>query len=262
MEDDDASTASTKDELLEERRRRRGEMRDRRRKAMKDRKRAERDGTENKSSTSKKGGSGGVGQAPSLLVPSPKAASQSATSNEVSFSTLQFDDHGTKKKNKHALPSDPKAAIAVLEARKRKEESRQAKGDNSDAHDKADLARWGKAEAAAQGVRIRDDEALLRKAAKRREKQKQKSATAWKERQNDLESQQAARQKKRAENIAARKDKTKLKHQGKLKTSKNAGVRKSGKGTKAKHGIARPGFEGKRGPLGGGKKSSSGRKHK
>lgn len=307
-DEDDVSTASTRDELLEERRRKRGEMRDRRRKAAKDRKRAERDGQTGQvaANASKGAGAGakttasGNSRAPELFVTpggpgghtagSPLAAGN-VVQGDVSFSALEFgeDAHGGKRANKHALPSDPKAALAVLEARKRKAEARQGKaglsgGDDDTsgadpdssaaamaaAKERAERERWSKADAAAQGIKIRDDETLLRKAVKKRDKVKDKSTKAWKERTRNLEQQQAARQKKRNDNIAAKKDRTKVKHQGKGSGSSGSGIKgkgiggkKMGGGSKAKAGFgakARPGFEGRRGPLGGGGSGGSGGK--
>lgn len=287
---DDESIASTKDELLEERRKQRGEMRDRRRKAAKERKRAEREGTAPKKGNGQSAGNDKKGTtAPQLFVspvngksavPSSSSSANVVESGDIVFSSLHFDgrDTDTLKKSKHALPSDPKAALAILEARKRKEEARRAKieareedAEGSSAKKDAEQAekeraehiRWSKAEAAAQGVKIRDDEALLRKAAKKRDKQKAKSSTEWGKRNRDLASQQAARQKKRQDNIAARKDNKKNGGKGGSgggkggSSSSNAHSAKS-KALGSKRGSSRPGFEGKGRSFGGKKASSSG----
>lgn len=282
---DDESIASTKDELLEERRKQRGEMRDRRRKAAKERKRAERDGT-----STKKGNNQGTGNdkkgtsAPQLFVSpgngntnGPASSVKAVESNDLAFSSLQFDGQvqDAMRKSKHALPSDPKAALAVLEARKRKEEARRAKiearsedGDGSLTKKGAELAekerleaiKWSKAEAAAQGVKIRDDEALLRKAAKKRDKQKAKSSTEWSKRSREVASQQAARQKKRLDNIAARKDKKGGGKGGKGGSSSSHAHSAKSKalGSKRKSEGSRPGFEGKGRSFGGKNASKSG----
>jgi hypothetical protein len=285
--DDAESTASTKDELLEERRKKRGEMRDKRRKAAKERKRAEKEQTTSASKSSngneKKGSS-----APGLLVAPAKGRQTSSTasvvhssgiSSDLAFSTMHFEGESAKK-SKHALPTDPKAALAVLEARKRKDEKYQAKRDaqrlskDDQAYGTeveqghAERAKWSKAEAAAQGVKIREDENLLKKALKRKEKQKSQSTKEWKKRGRDIESQQVARQKKRTDNIAARKErKTKggkggksssaSSVKGKLLGSRKGGAGKPSAGRANKK--ARPGFEGKR--SGSGKKAGgSGKK--
>lgn len=264
---DDESVASTKDELLEERRKKRGEMRDKRRQAMKERRKVEREGGQDKkgnvAGNGKKGvasssGAGGNGsKAPTLLVNERASSSNGAHgdrqqgslgSGEVTFSTLQFgeDSEVKGKKNRHVLPSDPKAALAVLEARKRKDEARAAKRGGGRAEEEESKAidqerkereRWSKAEAAAQGIKIRDDEGLLKKAAKKRDKIKDKSRKEWADRDKDQKDQLAARIKKRTDNIAARKDRSK-------KGGKGIGGKKMGGGGK-KTTKARAGFEGR-----------------
>lgn len=207
---DDAS--SGKQALLEERRRQRGELRDRRR----------RERTE-----ARKHAASGPARAPGLLVPEKRAeapAPESLSFSQVSFNTAGVPD--AVKKSKYALPSDPKAALAVLEARKRKEEAR-AQRDGDDGGAREEAHRWGRAMAAAGGVKLRDNEAMLKQTIKRREKSKAKSAKAWSDRRKAEDDARAAKQKKRMDNIAAR---------------KNAKKGKSGK--------PRPGFEGARSALG------------
>lgn len=265
---DDESVASTKDELLEERRRKRGEMRDKRRLAMKERRKAERESgakTNAAGGNAKKGSSGAANggsatKAPALLVPDqsrggkPSAAGQmSVDTSDLAFSSLQFGEvEGPKgKKNRHALPSDPKAALAILEARKKKDEARAAKrgeqaGSEADAkavnEERKERERWSKAEAAVQGVKIRDDESLLKRAAKRKDKIKDKSRKEWADRDKEQKDQASARIKKRTDNIAARKERSK-------KGGKGIAGKKMGGG--AKQTKARPGFEGKRRSKGG-----------
>ena len=71
--------------------------------------------------------------------------------------------------------------------------------------------KWNKALLKAQGEKIKDDPALLKKVLKRKQKKKQKSAKSWEERKKKQQDDQKMRQKRRSENIRekieARKDK-------------------------------------------------------
>ncbi|WFD41843.1 hypothetical protein MPSI1_000479 [Malassezia psittaci] len=237
----------SKQELMEERRRQRGEMRDRRRRERKEARRQAKEQNTNRDPARSKSTSVGLSRQPGLLVnqetkPQSESSSQSEQPARMSFSHVEF-GLDTHRKNKYALPNDPKAALAILEARKRKEEKNVQKRiergqDAEQVREAAEQAeRWGKAIAAAEGVRIRDNEHILKQTLKRREKTKQKSTKAWNDRRRAEEEAQAAKQKKRMENLAARKE----------------SKRSPGKSTKpsAKQSKARPGFEGNSRSFGG-----------
>ena len=179
------------------------------------------------------------------------------TFTNVSFSAVAGPP--SKKTKNLKTTADPKQALEqLLAARKEKlaampQEKRQA----IEMHE-----RWEKAEARLEGVKVRDDEVRLKKAAKRKEKEKKKSKKEWwvlfsvsfffflffcvplrlaipraltyhplarDQRKEQLTASMAARQKKRADNIATRNERRNEKRKGIGKTKNKA----------------RPGFEGK-----------------
>ncbi|KDN40019.1 hypothetical protein K437DRAFT_295943 [Tilletiaria anomala UBC 951] len=291
-EEGNDSTLSAKSDLLLERRRQRGEMRDRRRRERKEARRAEKEagasavkGKDANGAAARAAGKqvGNGSSAPALLVnengrssTSSKAADGEAaarldafnidTNGAFTFGNVSFAGPGEgeeeallrKKKSKHALPRDPKSALAVLEARKAKDEKRKARqsemssAEGDDGNDGAeddgvmrsdDAAKWSKMMEATQGIKIRDDERMLKKAVKKKEKMKEKTKTSWSERVREVADQQAARAKKRNDNIAARKEAKLAKHKG--ANGKKASSTK-GTGSKKKSSAkARPGFEGR-----------------
>ncbi|KAK2466574.1 hypothetical protein APHAL10511_001436 [Amanita phalloides] len=214
--------AADRDELLEERRRQRAAMRERRRKETKEkiRREAEAKGKKGKGKEVIKGTKFKV----PLLVPDAghvhdKPQDPQAKYTNVSYSNIA----GAPQKGQHLkTTANPRQALEQMSARKEKlagmpEEKRKAVEEKE---------KWLKAEAKMDGVKVRDNEARLKKAAKRKEKEKTKSKKVWGERKEQVAASMEARQKKRADNIAMRSERRKDKKSRK----------------------ARPGFEGK--PLG------------
>jgi hypothetical protein len=144
---------------------------------------------------------------------------------------LTYEKEAGEKKKK----LDPKSALAKVEAQKR----RLAELDEDKRKDILEKEVWLAARRKTEGEKVRDDEGLLKKAVKRKEKAKQKSEKEWKERKAGVAKGIYDRQKKREANLQARRD-------GKGQKGK----KKSGP-TKKK--AARPGFEGSF-SVGGGKK--------
>lgn len=232
----------SKEELLEERRQQRAEMRERRRKETKEkiRRQEEMKGKGKKDKSKEEQTIKGPTTKTQLLVPDNSHASGSSDPRNkftsVAFSVLKDAPSSSKKSHQNLkTSSDPTQALAQLAAKKERlaampEEKRKAIEERE---------RWEKAEARMEGVKVRDDETRLKKAAKRKDKEKEKSRKSWDERKEQLQASMAAKQKKRADNIAARHDKRK---------EKTKGGKAKGKVAKGK---ARPGFEGK--SFGGGK---------
>ena len=133
--------AGDKDDLLEERRRQRAAMREKRRKETREKIRTE----EVKSKT---------------------------TMATVSYSSLAG---SSKKGQQFKTTSDPQQALLQLASRKEKlasmpEEKRK---------EVEDREKWAKAEARLDGIKVHDDESRLKKAAKRKEKEKSRSKKDW-----------------------------------------------------------------------------------
>lgn len=218
-----------RDELLEERRRQRAAMRERRRKETKEKIRREEEmkGKKSKGKEQDKRETRDKGNSTKtqLLVPDTSKQQQGpqASSTNVSFSTLAG---SPSKKGQHLkTTANPKQALDQLTARKGKLSAMPQ--DKRQAIEERD--KWEKAEARLEGVKVRDDEARLKKAAKRKEKEKKRTKKEWDERKEQVAASMAAKQKKRADNIAMRNERKNDKRKG-LGKAKNK---------------ARPGFEGK-----------------
>ncbi|WWC72338.1 uncharacterized protein I206_106300 [Kwoniella pini CBS 10737] len=219
--------AGSRNALEEERRRKRGEMRDKRRNLRKEERR-------------KEGEKGNVAKT-QLIVPQPREDPSSSLSfPSVSLPSSSSASASLAKKTKLGLKqlSNPSQALEYLE--KHKEHLQSLPEDKR--KEAEERERWAKAEERASGAKVADNEQVLKKAVKRKEKAKTKSSQAWSERKRDLEKSAATAVKKRNDNIAKRVDD---------KRNKRLGIKD--KGTGAKKGKSRPGFEGKKGK-GGGKK--------
>ncbi|KIY69409.1 hypothetical protein CYLTODRAFT_228000 [Cylindrobasidium torrendii FP15055 ss-10] len=219
-----------KDDLLEERRLQRAAMRERRRKETRERIKREQEAREKKkkpATNEEKKKQGNITKT-QLLVPEIPASSKYAS---VTFSAPAGGSK-TSAGDRHKTSTDPTQALAQLTARKERLAALPA--DKRQSIEERD--RIAKAEARLDGVKLRDDEGRLKKAVKRKEKEKTKSAKAWNERKEKIQYDMAAKQKKRTDNIASRNE------------------RRKGGGS----GKSRPGFEGKK-TFAGGKKGGKGK---
>ncbi|KAJ8127737.1 hypothetical protein O1611_g5899 [Lasiodiplodia mahajangana] len=123
-------------------------------------------------------------------------------------------------------PSDPKTALLKFENQKKRLEGM----DEEKRKDVEEKEAWLTARRRAEGEKIKDDEKLLKKAVKRKESMKKKSAKEWTARKEGVAKAIKDRQTKREENIRKRRDEKLLGKAGRKK-----GVKKS---------KARAGFEG------------------
>lgn len=214
---------SSKDELLEERRLHRAALRERRRKETKAKIQREKE---------RKGKPKEKTEKPTIPVKNQLLVTDGASSHSqfdsrsqltnVAFSSIAESSTSNHRGNRLKTSSNPTQALQQLTSRKEKlaalPEDRRKQIEERE--------KWEKATARMDGVKVADNEARLKKAAKRNEKEKTKSKKAWAERKEQLTANLAAKQKKRADNIASRNEKRKEKQKG-------------GKGK------SRPGFEGK-----------------
>lgn len=167
-------------------------------------------------------------------------ASPRPQENSFSFSRLAFEDgtaadasltelHDPRKRKG---PQDPRTALQAAE-------KKQARLSGLDAAKRADIDEkdmWLNAKKRAHGERVRDDTSLLKKALKRKEKDKNKSEKAWNERQATVVQGKQMKDKKREANLAKRRDE---------KGSKKGGKKPAGKGSGGGKKKPRAGFEGR-----------------
>lgn len=133
-------------------------------------------------------------------------------------------------------PSDPKTALLKVQNEKKRIEAL----DDDKREDVEEKEAWLAARRRVEGEKVRDNEAILKKAVKRKETAKKKSEKEWKDRAQGIGKAQKDKQRKREDNLKKRRDE---------KILGKAGKKKKGP-TKKK---ARPGFEGSFG-VGGRKK--------
>lgn len=102
--------------------------------------------------------------------------SNASQPNGPSFATVHFSKFGEQSKpSKHATASDPKVALKQLSSRTEKlsslpEERRKMIEEKQ---------KWEKAQARLEGERVRDDVNSLKKAIKKKDKEKAKKTEKW-----------------------------------------------------------------------------------
>lgn len=136
----------------------------------------------------------------------------------------------TEKPKKKAL--NPKVALQKLESEKAKLQKLKESDPEKAATLQAKLE-TKKALQKAQGIAVKDNEALLKKSIARREKIKDKSRQLWEKKKEELKQKQDERQAKREENIQARIEAKKAKGKNGKKVQKpKAKGKGKGKGNK------------------------------
>ncbi|OIW26463.1 SURF6-domain-containing protein [Coniochaeta ligniaria NRRL 30616] len=231
----DGKPILTRSELIEERRRKQAQ-RKAHKKELRLKAKQEEDLKREEALASARNSPGGSLMSP--MIPIDDEVETSFSFGRVAFgdgTTLSRDLTYEKESGPQKKKLDPKSALAKVEAQKR----RLAELDDDKRKDILEKETWLAARRKAEGEKVRDDEGLLKKAVKRKDKAKQKSEKEWKERKAGVAKGIHDRQKKREANLQARRD-------GKGQKGK----KKSGP-TKKK--AARPGFEGSF-SVGGGKK--------
>lgn len=166
----------------------------------------------------------------------------------VIFGNIEFNDgermssdlKSTRKVGKKKGPAnnDIKAHLRKLEKQKEKLETL----DKEAQREIAEKGKWTRALAAVQGVKVKDDEKLLKKALRRKEAGKRKSEMQWRERKQNVADDIKNRADRRDENLRIRKEnrgrakKDQIKHLPSFKKAHRLG----------KKGNKRAGFEGGR----------------
>ncbi|KAJ5083644.1 hypothetical protein N7456_013071 [Penicillium angulare] len=177
------------------------------------------------------GGSGSL-----LASPRSPAESVGSAGNNFSFGRIVFADGqhtdaslgNVRDAHKSAGPRDAAAQLQAVEAKK----ARLAEMDPTKRAELEEKDAWLNAKKRAHGERVRDDTSLLKKALKRKETAKKKSAREWNERIDTVSRMKDQKQNKREENLRKRREE---------KGNKGKKTKKPAGGAKKK---ARPGFEG------------------
>lgn len=169
--------------------------------------------------------------------------SDGINAKQVMFQNIVFDDGDRATSDLQRLrkgPSKKGPARNDIKAHLKLAEAKKARLEDKDELEQIKLKekeKWQKAMLQAEGVKVRDDEKLLRKALKRKEVKKRKSTVEWRERKETVANTIAERQKRREENLQIRRD-----NKGK-KRSQQQSMKRKFKGTAVPK--KRAGFEGR-----------------
>lgn len=135
----------------------------------------------------------------------------------ILFNKLAFTETEEQPRKKALLPKNPKQALeAVQKGRDALAELQALDPKRAAAREEKDS--WTKAISKAQGIAVRDDVKLLKRAIARQDKAKERGKKQWEKRQEKVKDEKMAKQKTRRENIESRKEGKKTK--GHKKTRK------------------------------------------
>ena len=128
--------------------------------------------------------------------------------SKVIFSKFDFAESSVNKKRKHIdVPTGKNYKVLLKQAKKKKEKLSEAEILSKDqAQEMTKKEIWKSALLKAEGMKVKDNPDLLKKAMKRREQKKKSSQRKWEERSKTLAKQMKDRQDKRARNIAKKKE--------------------------------------------------------
>ena len=145
---------------------------------------------------------------------------------DVVFSKFDFADETSKRKKK-AKNSDLQALLSKAEKRKEKLEKLEEESKEKAKELKSKI-KWDKALKHAEGVKVKDDPALLLKTMKKKKKIKEASKRKWEERVNTQKKLQEEKQRLRKQHLAERKEKKGVKGGKNKKQTKKGKKHKPG----------------------------------
>lgn len=122
----------------------------------------------------------------------------------------KFDLSGIGKQKAKKVESNPKKALDKLKQKKEKLKKLEESGQTQAAVEMKRKDAWKNALAKAEGLKVKDDELLLKKSIKSKELLKKRSAKKWESRIQGVANAKEDRQKKRQENIDKKKKEKKV----------------------------------------------------
>lgn len=125
------------------------------------------------------------------------------------FSKFDFSESGVKTKKENE-DRDPHKILKKIQKQNEKINEMVKEGDLEKATEMREKLAWSRALNKAEGMKVKDNPELLKKSIKKELKRKQKSKKKWESRIETVKNHQDERQKKRTENIQARKKQVKL----------------------------------------------------